>query len=276
MKWSTSRSMIPLIHLVTPLRVQRTQRKQQQDGNRGVGKLSGQHYLPAAGIHRVRQRIDQSPEVQLWTVSDRGNHPTSCGHDQPEGNRKGHLLGHHAPTVNSASSAATCGLMTDRHDLYVTGKASCLPYRTSRRNGRIPLFFNPGLDVCKEEQLVRQYIASKPAEYGIKIWVNCDVRISYVWRIQIYRGSSWRWQKGFRETPSPAIYFSPPMHWRRRCWGGKWPKTAAFLEMTYSLPTQRHPHCLPSAQYSVNWLCGWVHSSRLQPQTAVRSRPQWG
>lgn len=81
-------------------------------------------------------------------------------------------------TVNSASSAATCGLMTDRHDLYVTGKASCLPYRTSRRNGRIPLFFNPGLDVCKEEQLVRQYIASKPAEYGIKIWVNCDVRIS--------------------------------------------------------------------------------------------------
>lgn len=126
MKWRTSRSMIPLIHLVTPLRVQRTQRKQQQDGNRGVGKLSGQHYLPTAGIHRVRQRIDQSPEVQLWTVSDRGNHPTSCGHDQPGGNRKGHLLGH------SKFGLISCNLRSDDRPTW--------PVR--HREGKLPALQN--------------------------------------------------------------------------------------------------------------------------------------
>ncbi|XP_044023761.1 piggyBac transposable element-derived protein 3-like [Siniperca chuatsi] len=63
---------------------------------------------------------------------------------------------------------------------------------------RLPLLFNTGKDVCVDEQLVpfrgrcgfRQYIPSKPAKYGIKIWVTCDVATSYAWKMQIYTGKS--------------------------------------------------------------------------------------
>ncbi|KAK7130472.1 hypothetical protein R3I93_019962 [Phoxinus phoxinus] len=63
---------------------------------------------------------------------------------------------------------------------------------------RLPLLFNPGVDVCVDEQLVgfrgrcifRQYIPSKPAKYGIKIWVTSDVSTSYAWKMQIYAGKS--------------------------------------------------------------------------------------
>lgn len=61
---------------------------------------------------------------------------------------------------------------------------------------RLPLLFNPGLDVCVDEQLVpfrgrcgfRQYLPKKPAKYGIKIWVTCDVGTSYAWKMDIYTG----------------------------------------------------------------------------------------
>lgn len=36
----------------------------------------------------------------------------------------------------------------------------------------------------------RQYMLSKPAKYGIKIWVTCDVTTSYAWKLQIYTGKS--------------------------------------------------------------------------------------
>uniref|UniRef100_UPI003AAEECD7 piggyBac transposable element-derived protein 4-like n=1 Tax=Centroberyx gerrardi TaxID=166262 RepID=UPI003AAEECD7 len=63
---------------------------------------------------------------------------------------------------------------------------------------RLPLLFNPGRDVCVDEQLVpfrgrcrfRQYVPRKPAKYGIKIWVACDVVTSYAWKMQIYTGKS--------------------------------------------------------------------------------------
>ncbi|CAI5669656.1 unnamed protein product [Oreochromis niloticus] len=34
----------------------------------------------------------------------------------------------------------------------------------------------------------RQYMPSKPARYGIKIWVACDARSSYAWKMQVYTG----------------------------------------------------------------------------------------
>ncbi|XP_037397808.1 uncharacterized protein LOC119264150 [Pygocentrus nattereri] len=34
----------------------------------------------------------------------------------------------------------------------------------------------------------RQYIPSKPAKYGIKIWAACDAASSYVWNLQVYTG----------------------------------------------------------------------------------------
>eukprot|EP00064_Thunnus_orientalis_P011091 superscaffoldBa00001567_g11121 len=63
---------------------------------------------------------------------------------------------------------------------------------------RLPLLFNPGRDVCVDEQLVpfkgscrfRQYMPQKQAKYGLKIWVTCDVKTSYAWKMQIYTGKS--------------------------------------------------------------------------------------
>nr|XP_023697146.1 piggyBac transposable element-derived protein 4-like [Paramormyrops kingsleyae] len=34
----------------------------------------------------------------------------------------------------------------------------------------------------------RQYIPSKPAKYGIKIWAACDAASSYAWNLQVYTG----------------------------------------------------------------------------------------
>ncbi|XP_049320225.1 piggyBac transposable element-derived protein 4-like [Astyanax mexicanus] len=61
---------------------------------------------------------------------------------------------------------------------------------------RLPLLFNPGENICVDEQLVpfrgrckfRQYMPSKPAKYGLKIWVTTDVATSYAWRCQVYTG----------------------------------------------------------------------------------------
>ncbi|XP_064809134.1 piggyBac transposable element-derived protein 4-like [Oncorhynchus masou masou] len=63
---------------------------------------------------------------------------------------------------------------------------------------RQPALYNPGPDVMVDEQLVpfrgrcpfRQYIPSKPAKYGIKSWVACDVKSSYAWKMQVYTGKA--------------------------------------------------------------------------------------
>uniref|UniRef100_A0A3B3DQJ5 PiggyBac transposable element-derived protein domain-containing protein n=1 Tax=Oryzias melastigma TaxID=30732 RepID=A0A3B3DQJ5_ORYME len=34
----------------------------------------------------------------------------------------------------------------------------------------------------------KQYIPNKPAKYGLKLWVACDARTSYAWRVQPYMG----------------------------------------------------------------------------------------
>lgn len=61
---------------------------------------------------------------------------------------------------------------------------------------RLQLMYNPGTDICVDEQLVpfrgrcrfRQYIPSKPARYGMKVWVACDARTSYAWKMSVYTG----------------------------------------------------------------------------------------
>lgn len=61
---------------------------------------------------------------------------------------------------------------------------------------KLPQLYNLGRDVCVDEQLVafrgrcsfKQYMKSKPARYGIKIWAIADVATSYAWRLQIYTG----------------------------------------------------------------------------------------
>lgn len=61
---------------------------------------------------------------------------------------------------------------------------------------RLPLLYNPGPNVTIDEQLMPfrgrcpfwQYIPSKPAKYGIKIWAACDTTSSYAWNLQVYTG----------------------------------------------------------------------------------------
>jgi len=55
----------------------------------------------------------------------------------------------------------------------------------------IPKLYYPAENVTVDEQLVafrgrcpfKQYIPSKPAKYGIKIWTLCDSKTSYVWKL---------------------------------------------------------------------------------------------
>ena len=61
---------------------------------------------------------------------------------------------------------------------------------------QLPKFNIPGPDLCVDEQLVafrgrcgfRQYIPSKPAKYGIKIWRCCDSQTCYPLKGDVYLG----------------------------------------------------------------------------------------
>ena len=61
---------------------------------------------------------------------------------------------------------------------------------------QLPKFYIPGPDFCVDEQLLafrgrcgfRQYIPSKPAKYGIKIWWCCDSQTCYLLNGEVYLG----------------------------------------------------------------------------------------
>ncbi|XP_050340022.1 piggyBac transposable element-derived protein 4-like [Bactrocera neohumeralis] len=60
----------------------------------------------------------------------------------------------------------------------------------------LKLMYNPNENVTVDEQLVlfrgrccfRQYIPSKPAKYGSKIWALCDSKSNYAWNMDVYLG----------------------------------------------------------------------------------------
>ena len=61
---------------------------------------------------------------------------------------------------------------------------------------KLSKFYIPGTDLCVDEQLVPfrgrvgfwQYIPSKPAKYGMKIWWCCDADTSYPLKDDVYLG----------------------------------------------------------------------------------------
>lgn len=63
-------------------------------------------------------------------------------------------------------------------------------------NGQLKSFYNPHENLTVDEQLVpfrgrcsfRQYIPSKPAKYGIKVWALCDATSKYAWNMEVYLG----------------------------------------------------------------------------------------
>jgi hypothetical protein len=62
--------------------------------------------------------------------------------------------------------------------------------------GMLRKYYSPGTDITVDEQLVpfrgqcpfRQYIPSKPAKYGIKVWWCCDSATSYPLNAEVYLG----------------------------------------------------------------------------------------
>lgn len=60
----------------------------------------------------------------------------------------------------------------------------------------LPKLYNAGENVTVDEQLVafrgrcpfKQYIPSKPAKYGLKVWTLCDSASSYALKVQVYTG----------------------------------------------------------------------------------------
>lgn len=71
-------------------------------------------------------------------------------------------------------------------------------------NQRVRAVYVSGITVTVDEQLVpfrgrcplTHYIPSKPAEYGIKIWVCCDSKSCYAYNLKIYSGRN---RNGARE-----------------------------------------------------------------------------
>ncbi|XP_063352363.1 piggyBac transposable element-derived protein 4-like isoform X1 [Pelmatolapia mariae] len=62
------------------------------------------------------------------------------------------------------------------------------PYRVTRQMVT-SLILNPSLCLLQRGRCpFRQYMPSKPARYGIKIWVACDAQSSYAWKMQVYAG----------------------------------------------------------------------------------------
>lgn len=65
-------------------------------------------------------------------------------------------------------------------------------------NANMSRMYNPGQNVTVDEQLVpfrgrcsfKQYIPSKPAKYGLKIWACCDSINAYTWNTQVYIGKA--------------------------------------------------------------------------------------
>lgn len=61
---------------------------------------------------------------------------------------------------------------------------------------RVPFMYRPDLNISVDECLVgfrgrcpfKQYMPSKPAKYGIKIWAACDAKTSYCFNMQVYTG----------------------------------------------------------------------------------------
>lgn len=64
---------------------------------------------------------------------------------------------------------------------------------------QLPKFYIPGTDITVDEQLLpfrgkcpfRQYIPTKPAKYGIKVWSACDSETSYPLKGEVTSEGNW-------------------------------------------------------------------------------------
>ena len=92
-----------------------------------------------------------------------------------------------------------CIRFDDREErLSSTVRDKLAPIRNvfDRWNSNLKCMYTPGKNVTVDEQLIpfrgrcpfRQYIPSKPAKYGIKMWILCDSSNYYAYNTQVYIG----------------------------------------------------------------------------------------
>lgn len=85
---------------------------------------------------------------------------------------------------------------SDRADRRARDKLAPIRVLWDKWANNLKILYNPNECVTVDEQLVayrgkcpfRQYIPSKPAKYGIKIWALCDSNTNYAWSMQVYTG----------------------------------------------------------------------------------------
>lgn len=84
----------------------------------------------------------------------------------------------------------------DREERRQRDKLAPIRYIWDKWNTQLKVYYNPHENVTVDEQLVpfrgrcsfRQYIPSKPAKYGLKIWALCDSKSKYAWNMEVYTG----------------------------------------------------------------------------------------
>ncbi|XP_025991729.2 piggyBac transposable element-derived protein 4-like [Solenopsis invicta] len=86
----------------------------------------------------------------------------------------------------------------DRAERRVRDKLAPIRNVYEKWNKNLSRLYNPGENITVDEQLVpfrgrcpfKQYIPSKPARYGLKIWAVCDSQNAYTWNTQVYTGKA--------------------------------------------------------------------------------------
>ena len=84
----------------------------------------------------------------------------------------------------------------DREERRVRDKLAPIRNVFEKWNFNLKKLYTPGKRVTVDEQLIafrgrcpfRQYIPSKPAKYGIRMWVLCDSETYYAYNTQVYVG----------------------------------------------------------------------------------------
>lgn len=85
---------------------------------------------------------------------------------------------------------------TDRAERRTRDKLAPIRVLWDKWAHNLKIMYNPNECVTIDELLLafrgrcpfKQYITSKPAKYGIKIWALCDSSSNYAWSLQVYTG----------------------------------------------------------------------------------------
>lgn len=99
--------------------------------------------------------------------------------------------------------------------------------------------YNPGDVVTVDEQLIpyrgkcliKQFIPSKPARYGIKVWAVCDSKSAFIWNTQIYCGKAPNTKPEKNQGQRVLLELTEGLHGRRVCADNLFSTHAGTIEL---------------------------------------------